>query len=59
MQEISYAKKRKKKINVRNLIIIIVAIIIIWVIMRLLTGNTVIPKPILDIFVKNATNATG
>jgi predicted nucleic acid-binding Zn ribbon protein len=48
-------EKRKKKVKIRNLIILIVAVIIIWILIRILTGNPVIPQPILDIFAKNAT----
>jgi len=52
-------EKRKRKINVRNLIILIIVVIIIWILIRLLTGNTVIPKSIVDILTKNATNVAG
>ena len=47
-------KKRKKKINIKNLIILIVVIIVVWIIIRLATGNTIIPQPVLDI-IKNMT----
>ncbi len=55
----SFEKRKKKKVNVRNLIILIIVVLIIWIAIRILSGNTIIPKPIWNIFLNNATNATG
>ncbi len=55
----SFEKRKKKKIKVKNLIILIIVVIIMWVAIRILSGNTIIPGPILDILLNNATNATG
>lgn len=55
----SFDKRKKKKVNIRNLIILIIVVIVIWIAIRLLTGNSIIPQPIIDIFTNNSTNAAG
>jgi predicted nucleic acid-binding Zn ribbon protein len=43
-------EKRKKKIKWRNLIFIIIAIIVFWVVIRLATGKNPIPVEIIKLF---------
>jgi len=43
-------EKRKKRIKLKNLLILIIVVIIIWIAIRLLTGNPIIPQPILNFF---------
>ncbi|OGJ16835.1 hypothetical protein A3K73_08785 [Candidatus Pacearchaeota archaeon RBG_13_36_9] len=42
-------EKRKKKVNIKRLIIAIIIIIIAWAALRVITGNTIIPQPILNL----------
>ena len=55
----SFEKRKKKKIKLRNLIILIIAIILIWLGIRIFTGNPLIPEIIKNLLVNNATNASG
>ncbi len=48
-------KKRKKELNIRNLIILIIIIIVAWLLIRLISGNPLIPQPLLDIFTNNTS----
>lgn len=47
--------KRKKSINWRNVIIAIIIIIAAYLLMRILSGNPIVPQSIWDIFSNNAT----
>ncbi len=43
-------EKRKKKLNLINLIIAIIVILIIWILIRIITKQPIIPQPIVNIF---------
>jgi len=47
-------KKRKKRFNVRNVLIAVAILVVLWIVIRLVGGNPIIPRPIIDIF----TNST-
>lgn len=47
-------KKRKKKINLKNIIILIIIFIILWIIIRMLVSKPILPQPLLDL-IKNFT----
>ncbi len=44
-------KKRKKKIDIKRVIIVIIILLILWTAIRLLTGKNPIPQPLIDIFI--------
>lgn len=48
-------KKRKKKLNIKTIIILIVAFLVLWTIIRIITGKPVIPQTLIDIFTNNAS----
>jgi len=45
-------KKRKKKLNLKKILIAIAILIILWVAIRLFSGDPILPQPILDLFKK-------
>jgi len=42
-------EKRKRGLNIKRLIIAIIIIILAWAVLRVISGNTIIPQPILNL----------
>ena len=53
--ECRYSFKKRKKLNARNIILVIIIIIAAWASIRYIMGSPIIPQSIMDIFANKAT----
>jgi len=44
-----YSFKKRKKIKIKNIVLVIIIILIIWTAIRLISGKPIIPQPLLDL----------